>query len=156
MHSIRRATTADLPVLLPLVQALNDHEEIPWQAGPLTAALARLLDDASLGRVLLAPHPGRCDGYAIATFGFDLEFAGRDAFLTELYVCEAARGRGLGRALLLAMEAELRLCDVRAVHLMVRPDNTGARALYDDIGFREVPRRILTKRLDEQHRGEAR
>lgn len=152
MPSIRRAEPGDAPRLLPLVQALNDHEAIPWQATPLASALARLLGDSTLGLVLVADEVGGPErppaGYAIATFGFDLEFAGRDAFLTELYVAPAARGQGLGRRLLAAVELELRAADIRALHLMVRPDNAEARALYDDVGFVEVPRRILTKRLD--------
>lgn len=149
--TIRHARATDAPRLLPLVQALNTHEGISWQPAPLAAALDRLLSDPAIGRVLVAESadtPDHFDGYAIATFGFDLEFAGRDAFLTELYVAEGARGRGVGRALLRGIQEELRAADVRAVHLMVRPGNAEAQALYHGEGFREVPRQILTKRLD--------
>jgi ribosomal protein S18 acetylase RimI-like enzyme len=85
-------------------------------------------------------------GYAIVTFGFDLEFGGRDAWLTELWVDEAARGRGAGSAALALLEPELRAHDVRAYHLQVRAENRALR-LYERAGFTRVPRLILTRRL---------
>lgn len=90
---------------------------------------------------------GETTGYSLATYGYDLEFGGRDAFITELFVEESVRGRGLGRRLLDATVQQLRERNVNAVHLMVRPDNARARSLYLGRGFREAPRILMTKRL---------
>lgn len=45
------------------------------------------------------------------------------------------RGRGIGRRLVLAAEADARRRGCAGVALEVREDNAGARALYDDLGY---------------------
>lgn len=103
-----------------------------------------------LGIVLLARERvgSESAGYALATFGYDLEYAGRDAFITELFVVSGYRCRGLGRALLEASMAILQQHGVNAGHLMVRPDNDHARALYERLGFETAPRLMMTKRFE--------
>jgi ribosomal protein S18 acetylase RimI-like enzyme len=82
----------------------------------------------------------------MVTFGYDLEFAGRDAFLTELWVDPPARGSGAGGAALALLDPELRALGVHALHLLVRPDNPALR-LYRRSGFVASPRITMTRRL---------
>jgi ribosomal protein S18 acetylase RimI-like enzyme len=96
---------------------------------------------------MVADDGGQVAGYANCTYGFDLEFGGRDAFLTELIVAAPWRGRGIGPALLDALEAEARACDVHALHLLARTDNAPALAIYKARGYAIVPRHFLSKRL---------
>ena len=110
-------------------------------------ALRVLLADISLGAVWLLEHEGRIAGYAIVTFGFDLEWGGRDAWLTELWINTEARGEGLGRAALAAVEREAARLGAHALHLMVRHENVRARGLYQSAGFEAPRRETLTKRL---------
>ncbi len=149
--SLRRAALADVPAILPLMEAFNAHELIPWRSGPMSAALREFLSDPSLGLGLVAqcddgPGPAIA-GYGLANFGYDIEFAGRDSFVTELFVAPAFRGQGLGRTLLGGLVSELRAAGVHAVHLMVRPENEQARALYESFDFELVPRLLMTKPL---------
>jgi ribosomal protein S18 acetylase RimI-like enzyme len=95
--------------------------------------------------VLVFTVDGAVAGYAIVTWGYDLEFAGRDSFLTELYVVPAQRRRGFGRHGLAAAEALARANGAHAMHLQVRDDNARARALYEASGFVAPPRRLMTK-----------
>ena len=131
--------------------AFNHHEHIPWQPGPMTAALERLITDPSLGiaRVAYDPAHAVVVGYGLATFGYDLEFAGRDAFITEIFVAPELRGQRIGRLLLDALGSGVKAAGARAVHLMVRPENTEARTLYEARGFRDVQRLVMTRVLDE-------
>jgi ribosomal protein S18 acetylase RimI-like enzyme len=85
-------------------------------------------------------------GYAMVTFGYDLEFAGRDAYLTELWIDPPARGSGAGGAALALLDPELRTHGVHALHLQVRPDNPALR-LYLRSGFVASPRIVMTRRL---------
>jgi ribosomal protein S18 acetylase RimI-like enzyme len=143
---LRAATLADADALLPRTRALNAHEGIAIDDAELAAALRRLLGDPSLGAAWLIEDSSRAVGYAIVTFGYDLEFGGRDAYLTELWVDPDARDRGVGGAALARLPDELRARDVRALHLQVRPDNA-ARRLYERAGFIASPRVVMTKRL---------
>jgi ribosomal protein S18 acetylase RimI-like enzyme len=153
MFALRAATLDDLPLILPRTKALNAQEGIAISDELLEAALRRLLTDTSLGGVWVirepppAPATGEAIvGHAIVTFGYDLEFGGRDAYLTELWIDEAARGKGAGSDALAALPGVLRAHDVRALHLQVRPDNPAIR-LYDRAGFVRSPRVVMTKRF---------
>jgi ribosomal protein S18 acetylase RimI-like enzyme len=142
---LRAATDEDLAAVLPRTRALNDHEGITISDAALEAALRKLLGDPALGGVWLALDPAPI-GYAIVTFGYDLEFSGRDAYLTELWIDEAARGRGAGTQVLALLDPELRARGVHALHLQVRPDNPAFR-LYERTGFVASPRTIMTRRM---------
>jgi GNAT superfamily N-acetyltransferase len=82
------------------------------------------------------------------TFGFSLEFRGRNAFVDELFVREEHRGRGLGAAALAVAEEFCRGLGIAALRLEVERENPRAQELYEREGFRVHPRHILTKWLD--------
>jgi GNAT superfamily N-acetyltransferase len=145
--TVRGAGSRDLDVLLPLVEAFQADERIPFEPEPARANLRRLLDEPRLGQVLLAEQDGRPIGYAILTYGYDLEFGGMDGYLTDLFLVEEARGRGLGRWLLGQAEAAARAAAVQALHLMVAPQNQRAHHIYHEAGFQVSPRLFLTKLL---------
>jgi ribosomal protein S18 acetylase RimI-like enzyme len=142
---VRAATLEDVAVVLPRTKALNAHEGIAVSDEVLEAALRRLLGDPSLGGVWLL-EDGDVIGYAIVAFSYDLEFGGRDSYLTELWIDEPHRGRGAGSAALELLTGELRARDIRALHLQVRPENP-ARRLYERSGFTASPRIVMTRRL---------
>jgi ribosomal protein S18 acetylase RimI-like enzyme len=142
---LRSATLDDLAQLLPRTRALNAHEGIEISDELLEQALRRLLGDATLGAAWLVEDDVAI-GYAITTYGYDLEFGGRDAYLTELWIDEERRRSGAATAVLEQLPHELRACDVRALHLQVRPDNP-ARRLYERSGFVASPRLVMTRRL---------
>jgi ribosomal protein S18 acetylase RimI-like enzyme len=144
---VRAATLEDVAVVLPRTKALNAHEGIAIGDDVLEAALRRLLGDPSLGGVWLVEDDGVI-GYAIVAFSYDLEFGGRDSYLTELWIDEAHRGRGAGSAALELVLAEVRARGIVALHLQVRPENP-ARRLYERSGFTASPRLIMTRRLTE-------
>ena len=143
---LRAATVDDLAIVLPRTRALNDHGSIEIGDAALEAALRRLLGDPSLGGVWLVEEARTPIGYAIVTYGYDLEFGGRDAYLTELWIDPPARGRGAGAAALAALDPELSSRGVRALHLQVRPENPAVR-LYERSGFARSPRLLMTRRL---------
>jgi ribosomal protein S18 acetylase RimI-like enzyme len=68
------------------------------------------------------------------------------AFVYELEVREEHRRRGYGRAIMLAAEDECRERGVKAMGLHVFGYNTGARALYEALGY-ETTSLTMRKRL---------
>jgi GNAT superfamily N-acetyltransferase len=103
--AIRRATSSDVLVLLEMMAFFNAVEEIPWSAAVIEPALRHLLASPELGFVLVAMVGQKDVGYAVVTFNYDLKFAGRDAFVTELFVRPQHRRTGVARRLLAVIEA---------------------------------------------------
>ena len=135
--------------IIPLMIAFNKTELITWRPATMIPGLRELLRSPHRGIVQLARDGDRVLGYGIATFGYDIEFSGEDAFITELFVDGHARRRGTGRLLLQSLVLALRKRGTKAVHLMVRPENELARALYQKLAFRVIPRLLMTKELAE-------
>jgi GNAT superfamily N-acetyltransferase len=146
---IRPATAGDLDTLVALMRDFYREDGDPFDAGASRAAFAALLAESSWGRVLVAEEDGTAVGYVALTLGFSLEFGGHDAFVDDLYVAPAHRGRGFGTALLAACEETCRKLGVRALHLAVKPSNRAA-VLYGRRGFRDRPHRLMTKPLDDE------
>jgi ribosomal protein S18 acetylase RimI-like enzyme len=143
-----RAAPTDVPALLDMMTSFNRAEGIPWDATLVERALRHLLTHPELGFVLVATIGQRDVGYAVVTFNYDLEFAGRDAFVTELFVRREHRRAGVARGLLGAVETSAITEGVHALHLLVLPDNERALRLYGAAGFSRSPRLMLTKRID--------
>jgi ribosomal protein S18 acetylase RimI-like enzyme len=147
---IRPATVDDVDALLPMIRELFRDESIAWDVERTRVGLAKLLGDAELGRVLIAKHGRFVCGYAIVTWGYDLEFAGRDCFLTDIFVVPELRAQGVGARLLAAIEQAAREAGAGALHLQVRADNPDARRLYERAGFQASPRIFLSKTLSRR------
>ncbi len=145
--SIRRAIPGDLPALGVMMEDFYAIERMPWIPEAALPAARELLARDDLGLVGVLVEAGADVGYFVLTWGFDLEFHGRDAFLTELYFVPSARGRGLARDALPRIEALAAAHDARALHLMARPENPAAMALYTRAGYTSPPRVFLSKEL---------
>jgi ribosomal protein S18 acetylase RimI-like enzyme len=141
------AGPADLERLLPLVARFTATQGYPFDAAGSRAALAELLARPELGRVYAIVSGEETIGYAVLCFGWSIEWGGRDAFLDELYLEPAWRGRGLARAALRALLSEARAAGVRAVHLEVEAGNEVGQALYRSEGFEGKDRAMLSRPL---------
>jgi ribosomal protein S18 acetylase RimI-like enzyme len=81
------------------------------------------------------------------TFGFDYEFGGRTALITDLYLEPSFRGLGLGRKTLRYLESFCRKSGIPALELQVEQKNRRALRLYRTFGFEALPRIPMSKRL---------
>lgn len=137
----------DVPFLLSRMVEFNRGEGIAWDPEKGEAPLRRLLADPSLGKVYVVKDGRERAGYAVVTYGYDLEFGGRDAFLTELWIDESARRHGLARKVLEDIVRDLRREGFGALHLQVRAENDAACRLYEGLGFEGTTRVFRSKRL---------
>lgn len=159
------ATAADRPTLIRFMAALQEFERalepnrLPGAdcaEDHLRALLAWV--DESGGGVLVARENGPPRGKApeganvrereagaalgFILFGIEEEFGRyvlpenqRVGKLSDLYVVEAARGRGVGRALVAAAERRLLEAGVRRVEVSAVIGNRAARAAYEALGY---------------------
>lgn len=126
---VRKAATGDLDALVALERATFASDRI-------TRAQWRRHIASDSACVLVAGVPGRVDGAAVV-------FQRRNSHRARLYslaVAEAARGTGLAKALLAAIEAEARRRGCNDLYLEVRTDNEAAIALYEQQGYRRAAR----------------
>ena len=130
--TLKLATEHDAPLLEQLVREYHAFEGI---ALPTEAAIRPLLGQGGLGRVWLACADSQPIGYVAICFGYSIEFSGRDAFVDELFIVEAERGKGIGRQVLALLKAEAALLGVKALHLEVARTNRRAQHLYQSAGF---------------------
>jgi len=144
----RPAAEADVPAILGLMAGLyREDGEVRLDPEAAERALRQLLALPDAGAVWLAEVGGEAVGYLALTWGFSLEYHGRDAFIDELYVAPAHRGRGIGREAIEVADAACRSRGIRALHLELERANVRAEALYRRAGFLDQDRRLLTRRL---------
>jgi ribosomal protein S18 acetylase RimI-like enzyme len=145
--SFRVAGPSDADALVAMMRDFNEHERIAFDEREVRAALAQLFANDALGLACLMLLHEEVAGYVVIVFGFSIEFRGRDAFIDELFVKDVYRGRGLGTAALRFAEGVCRGRGVRALHLEVERENTGAQAVYRRAGFTDHDRYLLTRWL---------
>ncbi|MCA1618509.1 MAG: GNAT family N-acetyltransferase [Acidobacteria bacterium] len=145
--TFRVAAAGDAGALLAMMRELNEHEGMAFDEPRARAALAELIADERFGVAHLILFGGETAGYLVVTFGFSVEFGGRDAFVDELFVKDEFRGRGAGKAALRLAAEVCRARGVGALHLEVGRANEPAQALYRREGFLDHDRYLLTKWL---------
>ena len=151
---LRPAALQDVEGLLELQRAYYAEEGYPFAEAAARSCWEALLADPVLGRGWVAHAQEALVGYAILTLGFSFEYRGRDAFVDEIYVAPAFRGRGIAGRALAALEAECAQCGVKALHLEVERGNEAARRLYRRRGFADKDRILMTKRQSADGAGE--
>ena len=145
MHvNFNTAGAADEDILIAWMREFYTVEHLTFDEGVARAALRQILRNGALGSVYLIRLGEDVAGYVVLTFGFSLEFHGRDALVDELYLREEFRGKGLGRAALEFVEEVCRREGIKALHLEVDRVNTRAQEVYRAAGYRDHDRYLLT------------
>jgi len=144
---IQLARASDLDLLTSLMGEFYAESGYPFDRRRASAALALLVGAPQLGRVWLIVSADEPVGYIAVTFGFSLEFHGRDAFIDDFFIRPPFRGARLGTRVLERVEPECRALGVRALHLEVDRANRAGQALYRRQGFCDNDRQLLSKRL---------
>ena len=102
MTALRAATVADVAVIGELIRELAVYENLAAQAVATDAELARwLFGERPAAEVVLAEHDAEVVGFALCFTNFSTFLGKPGLYLEDLFVRPAARGHGLGRALMI-------------------------------------------------------
>ncbi|MEP0856683.1 GNAT family N-acetyltransferase [Trichocoleus sp. DQ-U1] len=143
--NFKLAEKSDSETLVEFIREFYKFEHLNFDESIVRKALAKILHDDSLGRMWLIQHGDKAIGYIVLTFGYSLEFRGRDAFIDELYIRESYRGQGVGMSVIQFIESLCPSLGIQALHLEVERKNTPAQNLYRKVGFKDRDRYLMTK-----------
>lgn len=134
-RALFREYEASLGVDLCFQNFEKELEELPGEyAAPEGRLLLAFLEEASGASMGGRAAPGDLAG-CIALRRFDRDICE----MKRLYVRSQYRGKGIGRALALAVIAAAQEIGCRRICLDTLPQMDAAQALYHSLGFRDVP-----------------
>jgi len=139
---LRPAVPADIPEILTLIGELADYEKAPEQAVATPDQIHRALfgDPAVDGRgagvaeCVMGELDGRVQGFALFFMNFSTWTGLAGIHLEDLFVRPAARGAGLGKALLARVAAVARERGCPRLEWMVLDWNEPAVGFYRSLG----------------------
>jgi GNAT superfamily N-acetyltransferase len=131
---VRPARPDESALLAEMANDLNEHVGIFGR--PFTAERVRA-DGFGPGAAfmpLVAELDGAVVGYVFFTPGYNTDIAARAMWLHDIFVTPAARGRGVGHALMAAVAAETVRLGGRSLEWGVHTANSGALEFYRRLG----------------------
>ena len=133
--SIRPATPNDVPTVAFLIRALSQYEKLEHEVTMTEDRLrATMFGPRPYAEALLAEDDGKPVGFALFFHNYST-FLGRPGiYLEDLFVRQAMRGRGIGKALLARLARIARERGCGRVEWAVLDWNAPSIAFYRSIG----------------------
>jgi GNAT superfamily N-acetyltransferase len=132
---LRPATREDVPALLGLIRELADYEKLSHLVVNSEAQLEHeLFGEGSRAEALVCRAGGEAVGMAIYFHNFSTFLGRKGLYLEDLYVQPAHRGRGYGKALLLALARIARQRNCGRFEWMVLDWNEPSIRFYESLG----------------------
>lgn len=144
---VKLATKADVDILCRFIRHYYAFDHISYDAKSIRAGLKILLKKPAVGRAFLIVRGVKTIGYTIVIYGFDLEFGGRMALVTDLYLEPRYRGAGIGRRTMEFIEGFCRKAGIKVLELQSERRNARAKSFYESCGFRAHDRVPMSKYL---------
>jgi GNAT superfamily N-acetyltransferase len=132
---IEPVSEAQLEQLLPLIAAYQrfyEAEDVNDERN--RAFFARFIAPSDDGLLLAAWHNDELLGYACLYWHFTSLVPAETVLMNDLFVAPAARGQGIGRALIEASADTARKRGAHHLEWATAPDNKTAQRLYDATG----------------------
>lgn len=142
---VREASTADLPAIQRLYNALIDTTTYTYRDDPISAAEIGAWFDAQLAAgfpVLVAEHDGAVIGYTtFSTFrGGTVKQGYQHTAELTIHVERGHHGLGVGRTMMQALEEAARDRDIHVLVAGIDSTNEASIAFHSRLGFVETAR----------------
>lgn len=134
MLRVRSAVPADVPDILALIGELADYERLAHEVFATQARLHDSLFEKQHAHVLMAQWEQRVVGFALYFFTYSTFLAQPSLYLEDLFVRPAARGQGIGKALMQQLAAEATRQGCGRFEWSVLDWNAPARRFYEGLG----------------------
>ena len=146
---IRPLRHSDIEAIMLLHRELGWNPAFQADGSTLRQRLQALITEEN-ALLLVAEISGRMVGYIHGETMTYLLFAGREMVISEVFVVQKARGQGVGKALMAAIEAEaVRHKCFRISVMNSRERESYKRDFYPSQGYEErTQTAIFSKRLD--------
>jgi ribosomal protein S18 acetylase RimI-like enzyme len=138
---IREATASEMKAVGALRVAAYDAQDL-LAVNPPYAARLRALGGDGHGTVLVADGGGALLGTVMLEpwhAGSEIASGPQEAEVRALAVAPPGQGRGVGRALMLAVIEKAAAAGATRLLLSTQPDMRAAQALYASLGFARLP-----------------
>lgn len=147
---IRSAAPSDFPQWEPLWQGYNTFYKRTLPPEITRMTWSRFFDEYEPIHAIVAERSNRLLGLVHYLFHRSTTMIGPNCYLQDLFTNEAARGRGVGRALIEAVYERAKAAGATRVYWMTHETNLTAIKLYDKIaersGFVQYRREISSDR----------
>jgi ribosomal protein S18 acetylase RimI-like enzyme len=115
-----------------------EYDEPSPEPEELSGILRRRIADGQATALLGRDESGTALGVAVVRLQPSLWSDAQEAYLAELYVVPAQRGRGFGRELLTAVLDSSRAAGADYAYLITSEDDHAAQRAYEAAGFRRT------------------
>ena len=147
--TITPATPDDVPTILSLIRDLAEYEKLLDRVSATEASLHRdLFGPRPFAEVLIGNLGADPVGYALFFHSYSTFLAKPGIYLEDVFVKPAARGKGVGKALLRAVARAARDRGCGRMEWSVLNWNTPAIEFYESLGA-EPLKEWTTYRMDE-------
>ena len=133
--------------LIAMMRTFYDGEGYPFVEKKVRESIHDIVNDPSLGEIIIIEKAKELVGYFILTLGYSFEYTGRYVLLDELFIKQSFRHMEIGSTALTFIEMRAKAYSATAIFLEVEKRNQSARKLYAKRGFELVDRQQLKKVL---------
>jgi GNAT superfamily N-acetyltransferase len=146
--TIDRAGGDDIELLLPLLETLFALEEdFTFEPARARVALERIIKDRERSCLLVARIDGRIIGMCSAQLVISTAQGAWSAWVEDVVVDSAWRGKGVGSQLLKGLEQWCRQNGVARMQLVADCDNHGAHGFYQHTEWSETNLKVIKKQI---------
>ena len=139
--TVRPYAPADIPALIALMQAMQAHYHVPCPAENLIAADLAALPPGN--GILVSEATAQITGFAAWSLQWPGPGLRRGLYLKEIFIAEAARGAGHGRAVMAALAALARTEACARIDFTANAADPKLLAFYASLGATPDPRRLF-------------